>query len=64
MHAYFPLGFSVTVIVASEVKMVGKFDDDIDAPSGIINQFYALMLLAVAVGRSVRRRSVSAFPAG
>jgi hypothetical protein len=31
MHAYFPMSLSVTVIVALEVEMVGKFDDDIDA---------------------------------
>jgi hypothetical protein len=56
MHAYFPLGFSVTVIVALEVEMVGKFDDDIDTKSGIIDKLNALMFMAVAVGRSMWRR--------
>jgi hypothetical protein len=31
MHAYFPLDPSLTVIVALEVEMVGKFDDYIDS---------------------------------
>jgi hypothetical protein len=30
MHTYFPMALSVTVIVALEVEMVGKFDDYID----------------------------------
>jgi len=60
MNAYFPMGLSVTVIAALEVEMVGKLDDYIDAPSGVINELDAVLLMAVAVGGSVRWRSMSA----
>jgi hypothetical protein len=62
MHAYFPLGLPVTVIVALEVEMVGKFDDDIDTSPRVINKLNAVfvMFMAVAVGRSMWRRPLYA----
>lgn len=53
MNAYLPLVLNVTVIVALAIEMIGKFDDYIDTPARVINQFNAVLLMAIAVGGSV-----------
>ena len=59
MDAQFPIGFAKTVIVAFEVVMVRKTNDNIDAATRIVNELYALVFVAISVRGSVRRRSMS-----
>jgi len=59
MDAHFPLDFAKAVIVAFEVVMVRKTNDNIDPSPRIINELHALVFLAITMSRSMRRRPMS-----
>ncbi len=61
MDAHFPVWLLIAVIVAFEVEMEWKIHDSIDATTRIINNLYALVFLAITMGRSMRRRSMFGF---
>jgi hypothetical protein len=58
MDACFPLNFATSVIKAFKVVMAGKINDNINTASRIINELYALVFVAITMGRSMRRRSM------
>jgi hypothetical protein len=64
MDAHFPIGLAEAVIVALEVVMVGKANDNIDAATRIVNELHALVFVAITMRRSVRRRSMFVPAAG
>ena len=53
MDAHFPIGFVKTVIVAFEVVMARKTNDNIDATTRVVNEFCALVFVAISVRGSV-----------
>jgi len=58
MYTYFPIGLAKAVIVALEVVMVRKTNDNIDTASRIKNELHAKVFVAITMRRSMRRRSM------
>jgi hypothetical protein len=61
MDAHFPIGLTMTVIVAFEVEMEGKIHDNIDAATRIVNELHTLVFVAISVRGSVWGRSMFGF---
>lgn len=59
MDAYFPVWLVKAVIVAFEVKMVGKIHYNIDATTRIVNKLHVLVFVAIPVCGSVRGWAMS-----